>query len=203
MHGRKLLTAPAVEPVSLSEAKSHLRVDVDADDTYIGTLIVAARQFAEAYTHRQLVTAVWQFTYDRFPVGIRPLPLPLAPLASVDEITYVDEAGDDQTYDAADYDVWTALEPGIVQPAFDTYWPTARRQPASVTIEATLGYGNAAAVPQAIKQAMLLMIGHWYENREEVAVGTIATQVPLAAQHLLEQFTYGDEFTDYSPESCD
>ncbi len=67
MAGLVLFTAPATEPVTTAEAKTHLRVDTSDDDTLIGTLITVARRRVENDSRHQLVTATWDYTLDRFP----------------------------------------------------------------------------------------------------------------------------------------
>lgn len=162
--GLKLLLAPSVEPLTLAEAKAHCRVDVADDDALITSLIVAARQVAEHLTARALVTQQWRLTLDAFPDAAIDLPLP--PLASVESVKYRDAAGVLQTLDAAAYTVHTSALVGQVAPAYGQTWPSARDQREAVVIDFTAGYGNAAAVPQAIKQWLLLSIGGWYSRRD-------------------------------------
>src|SRR6185436_3596478 len=104
---------------------------------------------------------------DRFPAGSLLLPYP--PLQSIDNLTYVDGGGSLRTLDAAAYLVRTAETPGEVVPAYGTAWPAARPQPDAVTIEFTCGYGAPDAVPEAIRRAVLLVVGTLYANRETVA----------------------------------
>jgi uncharacterized phiE125 gp8 family phage protein len=108
----KLITAPAAEPVSTSEAKSHLRVDTTADDTYIGTLITVARQNVESHLRRALISQTWEVVLDAFPAGVIRLPKP--PLASVTSIKYTDDEGNESTYSSANYVVDSDTEPGRV-----------------------------------------------------------------------------------------
>lgn len=167
--GLTLATAPAAEPVALSEAKLHLRVDASDEDALITALIIAARRMAEQHTGRALITQEWVYTLDAFPIAEIFLPLPQ--LVSVDAINYVDEDGVDQVLAGTEYDVFTSGILGAVAPAYDKTWPATRTQPEAVSIEFTCGFGNAAAVPQEIKQWMLLQIGHWYAHREAIAQG--------------------------------
>jgi uncharacterized phiE125 gp8 family phage protein len=170
--GLSLATAPATEPVTLSEAKLHLRVDVSDDDTLITALIIAARRMAEQHTGRALVTQEWVYTLDAFPVAEIILPLPQ--LVSVDVVNYIDENGADQVLAGTEYDVFKSGILGMIAPAYDKTWPATRDNAEAVAIEFTCGFGNAAAVPQEIKQWMLLQIGHWYSCREAVAQGNFA-----------------------------
>ena len=173
-----LLNAPDDEPVSLDEAKLHLRVDGADDDSLITALITAARQQAENRTGRALVTQKWRYDLATFPVDTVELPKP--PLASVESITYLDADGTRQTLTDSAYEVYTASLAGVVNPAYDTAWPACREQPGSVQISYTAGYGDAAAVPQLIKAWMLLAIATWYAQREAVITGTIVSELPSA-----------------------
>lgn len=185
LKGRTLITPPAAEPISLSEAKLHLREDGSGQDALITALIVAARQWAEETSWRAMVTQTWDFSMDRFPLS-RELWVPKPPLQSVTHVKYIDDFGDEQTLASSKYLVDTATQPGRVRLDPDASWPVTGDYPAAVTVRAVIGYGNAAAVPDRIKQGMLLAIGHWYANRESVVVGSIATQVPMAARALVD-----------------
>lgn len=174
--GLTLLIAPSGEPITLAEAKLHCRVDTADDDALITALIVAARNQAEDRTGRALVTQKWRLDLDGFPVDAIEIPLP--PLASVESITYLDSNGTRQTLDAAEYQVVANETPGRVLPAYGKSWPGFRVAPGSVQVSFTAGYGAAAAVPQAIKQWMLLQIGHGYGVREAVSVGDPVAAMP-------------------------
>ena len=181
-----LVTGPAVEPVSLTEAKSHLRVDITDDDALITALITAARQMAEEISRRALITQTWKYILDAWPKGDE-LTLPLPPLQSVASITYKDKDGNSATFSSGSYIVDADCEPGRVVLAYGATWPSTTLYPAgAITVQFTAGYGDSASdVPQAIRQAMLLMIGHWYENREQVTVGAVAREIPLGVEALL------------------
>lgn len=184
--GLTLLTAPAEEPVSLAEARAHLRVDTVDDDALIGALIVAAREVAETRTGRALVTQRWRLTLDTWPdagdgyPGATQILLPKPPLASVDAISYLDANGTRQTLDPSAYQIILDTLVGIVQPAYATSWPACRATPGSIRIDYTAGYGTAAAVPQTLKAWMLLAIATWYAQRETVITGTIVSELPRA-----------------------
>lgn len=174
--GLTLILAPSGEPIALAEAKLHCRVDSTEDDALITALIVAARNQAEDRTGRVLVTQKWRIDIDAFPVDTIEIPLP--PLVSVESITYLDSDGTRQTLDAAEYQVVANETPGRVLPAYGKSWPGCRVAPGSVQISFTAGYGAAVSVPQAIKQWMLLQIGHGYANRESVNVGNVVNEMP-------------------------
>lgn len=182
-------TAPTVDPISTVEAKSHLRVDVSDDDALIDGYAAAAREHAEAYTRRALLTQTWDLVLDRFPTDDVIL-LPKPPLQSVSAIGYIDVNGVSQTWNSSLYDVdapsGERAVRGRISPAFGEVWPTARSQLNAVTITFVAGYGNAATdVPKAIIQAMLLLLGHWYDHREAVAHAQTVVEVPVGVNALL------------------
>lgn len=171
----KLITAPASEPITLAEAKLHLRVDGTDEDALITALIVAARQSAEHITGRSLMPQTWELALDEFDSAIY---LPKPPLVSVTSVKYLDEDGVLQTLDPSAYLLDDYSEPAKLMPAYDTCWPSTRCQANAVTIRYQAGYADAESVPQEIKSWMLLKIGMLYANRESVAVGVSVAEVP-------------------------
>jgi uncharacterized phiE125 gp8 family phage protein len=184
-----LITPAAEEPITLAEAKAHCRVDGTDEDTLISGLIVAAREYVEDMTGRALVTSTWDYYLDRFPWSDacswsrHDIKLPKGKLQSVTSIKYTDSSGNQYTLDPSTYHALTAREPGAVRLAHGASWPPATlRSGEAVVIRFVAGYDNAAAVPQSLKNAMLLLIGWWYENREAAVVGNSASAVsaPIA-----------------------
>ena len=183
--GLALLQAPAEPVVTLDEARLHLRVDSYDESDLITALVEAATAQAEAYCRRRFVTQQWRLTLGAFPSGAIVLPWP--PLVSVESVAYLDQNGVLQVVAPADYAVRTAVTPGEVVPAYGKTWPTARAEPDAVRIDFTCGYGAAAAVPHAVRRAVLLVVGTLYANRETVA--PVAMQpVPHAAEWLLAPY---------------
>lgn len=183
----KLVTAPTEEPVSRVEAKAHLRVDITDDDAYIDGLIVGARIAAEQIARRSFVTQTFDFSMSEWPSEIS-FALPRPPLVNVTSITYVDSAGVTQTMSAGDYVVDSDSEPGRIWLNYGKTWPTSALRPGpAIKVRYQAGYGAAVDVPMQYKQAILLMVGHFYENREEIVVqsGVAAVQMPMAAESLL------------------
>ena len=180
----QITTEPAVEPITLDEAKLNLRVDCDADNDLITALIVAARRWCEQYENRAYITQTITAKTFWLPSEII-IPLPL--LQSVTSITYVDTAGDTQTLSDSLYDVDIFREPGRVTRSFNATYPSIRGDVNGVTIVYKAGYGDAADdVPQETKQAIQLMIAHLYENR--VGVTEINMSVlPMGVKSLLNK----------------
>lgn len=182
----ELVTAPATEPVTLAEVKTRLRIDSSADDAGVSRLITAATQHAQNVCRRAFVTQVWTLVLDAFPSGSITLPLP--PLQSVDEITYVDANGATQTLATTEYVVDKAGMIGRVHLAYQKQWPTTRAQPMAVRVKFTAGYGAAAAVPSDLVSALMLLVAHWDQNREAVVIGTITSALPMSVDTLLAPY---------------
>lgn len=161
--GLRRTSSPGTEPVSLAEAKLHLRVDHDAEDALIGALIAAARTDCEDRLQRSLITTGWEWTLDAFDdLGYIPRP----PLVSVTSLKYFDASGTQQTLDQSAYRVDLGGEqPSRLEPV--TQWPFAQDRLNAVTVAYQAGYGsNASDVPGPVRQWILLAVGDMYANRE-------------------------------------
>ncbi|HZL30407.1 MAG TPA: head-tail connector protein [Pseudolabrys sp.] len=179
-----LLIAPAVEPLSLAEAKAFLRVEHDDDNDVILSLISASRIHIEAQTRRALISQSWRIALDAWPADGR-LPVRPAPLREVTAARVFDAADNAQSIDlqafvfaagnsALAFAPWTLAQPG--------------RFAAGIEIDVVCGYGDAAAdVPEPLRQAIRLLIAHWYENRGLAAVGTV-TVLPTTVATLIAPY---------------
>ena len=185
----KLVTPPTVEPVTLEEAKLHCRVDGTEEDAFITGLIVAARQTCEQWCGRAFLAQTWDLYLRAFPASCVYLPHP--PVASVTEITYLDAAGDQQTLDPAAYVLDDVSDPGRVVPAYGETWPATRDFLNSVRIRYVAGVASADEVDGRVKQAIRMIVAHWYQNRETVLSGTISKEIELAARMLMGQLWSG------------
>lgn len=199
MYGLTLQSVPAEEPVTTAELRDWLRQESTADDTIIAALGRTARGMVERLLGRQLVTATWLLSLDNFPwpggwqfienPGLFPDPhtirMPKAPLQSVTSIQYYDMADTLNTLSSTVYEVDARTDPGRIMLGMGKVWPVTRLKPAAVRVVFVAGYGNASAVPESIKTAIKLTVAHWYENREAVVTGTIATELPVSARALL------------------
>lgn len=187
-----LITPPAVEPISLADAKAHLRVNHTDEDALISALIKAARQHLEGprgYLARALVTQTWELTLDSFYAGSIQIPLP--PLQSVVSVKYTDADGFEQTVAPVDYYVDAANEPGWLVGV--AAWPGTLSAINALRVRFVAGYAPDASsppdltanIPFDIRAAMLLHIGSLYAHREQVVVGSTVAQLPWGAQELL------------------
>lgn len=174
--GLKLITAPTSEPITIAEAKAHLRVVGADDDAYIATLIVAARQAAEQATGRALMVQTWEVSFEQFKCGMK---LPKPPIVSVTSIKYLDLDGSLQTLDPGQYELNDYEEPVEILRPYAVIWPATQRHENAVRIRYVAGYASAATVPQEIKSWMLLRIGLLYENRESVVAGVPLAELPF------------------------
>lgn len=194
----RVSTATAYEPITSAEAKTHLRVDHSADDSLIAVLITAAREMVEHELWRTTMPCTYTLTLDSWPSGDA-ISLPMPPLASVSSITYVDSDGVSHALDSATYRVDTMSEPGRIVLAYGCSWPSdTLRTSGAITVtyiggvasamtEAGTATAHRALVSARHKAAMLLLIGHLYENRESVVVGPgiVAAAIPDGVSRLL------------------
>lgn len=185
-----LKTAPAAEPLALAELKMHLRVTSSAEDDYITALGKAARRRVEEMTGRALVNQTWYLYLDHWPAEDR-IRLPRAPLSSITSLAYVDSAGTINTFSGDYWDADTNATPGELVLTYGSGWPSATLRPNSpIVVEYVAGYGaTGASVPEELKQAIYLMAGLWYAQREPIIVGTSVAQVPGILPDLLTPYT--------------
>lgn len=182
--GLELVTPPAVEPVTLSDVKIDLRIDGADEDTLITAMISAARQRIEQHTGRALITQSWKYVLD-MPNNRQRIPKP--PLQTVTSIQTIDTDGTVNTVDPKDYIVDASGIFGRVTPTkasrlafvdpdlWRGIWPWHRGF-ASFVINFDAGYGDTAdTVPEALRMAIMLYVGHLYENREGQPTDTKST----------------------------
>ena len=183
-----VVTAPSGEPVTLTEAKAHLRAG-DDEDTLIYGLIATAREVCEPKAGRAFLTQTLKMVYPCWPTGQRPyFELLRGPIQSISSVKYYDTSNTLQTMPATDYFADLTVAPARIWLGDGKMWPSASlRLGAAVEVTYVAGYSAASAVPRRYKQAMLLLVGHWYENREAVVVspGATSVQLPFAIESLL------------------
>jgi len=175
------------EPVTLTEAKLQCRVEsgVSEDDALITSLIIAARNYIEGVTSRSLITQTWELVLDTFP-SAGEIKLYKEPILTITDVTTYDEddASTVMSTSAYRFDKYR----GRITLVDGYSWPSDLRSHNAVIITFTAGYGAAASnVPQAIKQAALLLVAHWYVNREAVVEESLAI-IPVGVASLLSQY---------------
>lgn len=180
----RLITAPAVEPMTITEAKLYLKVDTTADDNLITELIKAVRIDVEKILGYKLINQTWDYFTDDF---TDPIILPLQPVSSVTYIKYYDPNKVLTTLAATEYYLFTDTEPAVIEPV--TSFPVEGDFPGAVNVRFVAGFGAAATnIPEIelIKRAMYLILGDAYENREDTVVSsrTIAS-IPNCARNIL------------------
>lgn len=205
-----LVTAPTIEPVTLTEVKDYMRVSGTSEDTLITNLIVVARTAAESYTRRAFLTQTWNLLRDDWPTangkapwwdGVKQLPIsivkgqktvfiPLPPLQSVTSIKTYDDDDAATTFATSNYQVSVysgdfANKGRVTLRDDGSGWPTFERNADGIEIKFVAGYGATAAdVPGQIKQAIMSEVSFLYENRGACGGGMCCD----IAKKLLDQF---------------
>jgi len=194
MKNSVVTSAPSVEPITRSEAKTFLKVDASdtSEDSFIDSLIKAARVWCEDNTNRSLITQVrTQYMDEFYPCYQREYTYPSSielmygPVQSVDSVKYRDENDTLQTMSSSDY--WVDLTSRIPRITVKTSWPTTKSRPNAVEIAYTAGYGDAGSdVPAAYKIFMQLFIAHFFENRVPEITGPSIQKFEFGIERLLD-----------------
>lgn len=208
MSGSTLTSPPAVEPVTIEEARSQCRLTDSSEDGLLAGYVLAARHLAEERTERVLITQTWTETFDRrwptlghhhahhhrvvqdgvFPHSRRRILLLRAPVQSVASITYVDQNGATQTLDPSQYQAGKHLLAGAIEEAYGVSWPAVRWQMDAISVQYVAGYTTPGLVPEAIRMAILLLVGHFYNNREATVISATrmsVSELPIGVDALL------------------
>lgn len=208
----RLASPPAIEPVTVDEAKDALRIDDTSSDALVGQLITAAREFVEKATRRRLITQTWTATLDRWPGvdpsnewwdGVREGPVsvsadhvefPIAPVSSVSAVRLMAEDGSATTWASSSWYLAPGDGFGRLCRRAGVAWPVPLRSFDGIEIDLVVGYGSAPGnVPQALRTAIEQLVAHWFEHREAVgsrdgsATGALVT-TPLSVQSILARY---------------
>lgn len=187
--GLSLVTAPTTEPVTLAEVKAHLKIDDANSDGILAGYLMAARQYAEAYTRRVLAPATydhtldWGWPYDS--AGRRIVRLPLTPVSSVSSVTYIDTNGASQTLSASTYALYGAsdAEPvAYLAEKYDQTWPDVRVQRSAITVRFVAGW-TLSTIPEPLRAALLLHV-ELLHDRDPAARETLE----MARDSLLDPY---------------
>mgnify|MGYP000303691236 CR=1 FL=1 len=180
---------PADEPVSLADAKAHLKVDDSNEDQLVQALVTAARAHLELATRRAFLTQSWSLFLDRWPEG-GTVALPFGPVQSVDAVRLHDEGGTATTLAGSEYVVDTVSLPArVARPGHDGWPGRATRALNGIEIMFTAGFGAAPGdVPAPLRQAILQLVAHWFEHREPLAFDGAAIEMPAAVKALIAPY---------------
>jgi uncharacterized phiE125 gp8 family phage protein len=177
------ITKPEIEPVSLEELQDQVRQNFAVDAALLASCGAAARAHVEAFTRLRLIEQVVELRRDGLGGVIR---LPVAPVMSVDEISYLDCAGEEQVLATGLWRVRRSVMPWQIIPAHLATWPTVLPDLDTVGIRMTVGFGPAASdVPEDLRAAIKSLAAHFYENREAVVIGAGAAELPLGVRDML------------------
>jgi uncharacterized phiE125 gp8 family phage protein len=187
----QITSQPASEPITLSEAKDHLRVDFSDEDTYINTLITTARKYCEQYTNRAFITQTWRQNEDKW---TNPIKLKVNPVISLTSIKYYDtnEAQQTLTDSSANFQKDFNSDVAKIYEGLTNAFPSLGCTINPIEIITVCGYGSASDVPDDIKHAIKIMVSFLYENREmvNVPVASMGTAIPMpeTVKHLLNPY---------------
>lgn len=209
-NARELVSPPSEEPISLALAKQHCLVFHNDDNDLFTGWIAGARYYAEKLSGERMITQQWKFTYPSFPPnttgGFPPRPeilkIPTGPVQTLDAVTYIDENGEEQSFGTLsgsplapeEYSLVRGIDQSYIALKLNQVWPTTGLVANAVSVTVTVGHNDDAEAFAANKQVqllrsgMLLLIGHFNENREAVIVGDSnpnAVEIPLGIQNLL------------------
>lgn len=184
----RIITPPLFEPISLAEAKQQCRIapGFTDEDLLIAGYIKAAREYCAGLDWRAYCTQTLELWLDEWPCEDE-IKIPRPPLQSVASVKYYDINDVEYTLSPTIYYVDTIHEPGTVHLRGYSMWPTTvLRDYNAVCVTFTAGWTTPELVPETIRQALRLVVGHFYENREDTQSGTVNRNIEMGVQSLLQ-----------------
>jgi len=183
--------APVADVITLAQAKEHCRISHDDEDLYISSLIAAAVSYVDGdgLLGRAMITQTWVQWVPQSPGWVR---LAMGPFQALVSVEYYNAAGDLLAADLADFETRLSGDHVICKPRENAEWPNADDRADAIKITYRVGFGDDADdVPAGIRHALLMLVSHWYENREAVIVGTGAINTPMAFDMLINRERVG------------
>jgi uncharacterized phiE125 gp8 family phage protein len=182
-----MTAAPAVEPITLAEAKLHCRIDGTSEDAYVASLIVTSRLQIEAALGLGMITQSWRWLLDAWPTSGK-IELPMRPVQSVEQVAILHPNGGASPLLPSSYRLDGHADPARIILDITTQLPP-RLASAGILVDFTAGFGPTAAdVPEPIRHATLLLVAHWYECREPTAAGSQPLPIPSTIDAALAPY---------------
>lgn len=195
--GIRVISSPTIEPVTVEEVENHLRLErYGPDRDWVVMMIPAAREWCEGWTGRALAPATFELAASAWPLRLE---LPMSPISAVTSVIYTDGDGIPTLLDTSDYILDNFADPARLDTAYGLTWPTLQAVTNGIRIRYVAGYSRPGPVdegsptvdtpplPASIRAAILLVLGHLYENREDTTELSLQ-QLPLGAKALLEPY---------------
>ena len=183
--------APSADPVTLAEAKDHLQLLGNDEDAVVLSMIKAATSYLDGPSGalgRALITQTWSLSVDRPCDNV--IRLPLSPVQSISAISYYDTDDNSQNLDVADFRFYKSEDWAYIEPKSGVSWPTTISRRDAITVTFVAGYGSPLVLPQLLKQAVLLLVRHWYDNRS-ASSDIKLTDVPFAVESIVKMYALG------------
>ena len=182
-----MTSGPAAEPITVDDAKAHLRVDDTAEDILITSLVLTSRLHIESALGMAMITQNWSLLLDQWPRD-RAVVFPLRPVQSVSEVRVLGNDGTPTVVESDNYVVDVASKPSRLV-ATGVGWPPPGQKTNGIEIDFVAGFGNNASdVPAPLRHALLLLVAHWYEHRDPVEIGSPDVAIPTAVSRLLKPY---------------
>jgi len=185
-HRVERVTAPTEQPVTVADAKRHLRVEHSDDDLLIQRLIETAVAFVDVKgaLGKAMITQTWAEWFAPNPSEII---LSLGPVQSVSSISYYDTDNALQTATLSNFYVLGPSTRTVIKPKSGYTWPTTFTRDDAIKVQYVIGYGDSFTdVPSNVRHAILMLVSHYYENRENELIGTISKTIPFGFEALID-----------------
>lgn len=191
MYGVNVTTPTSGKVINTADLAKHCSIATadSSHDDYLDALLVAAVELFEQSTGCHLLSRTSDYYVDRLPSDDRErIFFPHYPVTSIGDLQYKTSAGT-STYTTGNLVRSTYRNPASLGVVEGASWPDPLDEPDSVTIkDVVTGYGTGDQVPQALRQSLLMLVSHWFENRESAVIGTSAAETPMATKVIWEAY---------------